>query len=113
MVRGSAWSMAAVLMWPLSTGFSAGQEAVVRIALWGAGMARTVYNGAVQAIGPDAMVVADPIIPGTKTIVSGLIQTELCRALVNQASAQPVLVPPPTATTTSNAINGGYTTLVL
>ena len=102
--------VAAVLMYPLSTGFSAGQEAVVRTALWGAGMARTVYNAAVQAIGPDAMVVADPIIPGTKTIVSGLIQAELCRALINQASAQPVLVPPPSAATVIDPINGGYTT---
>ena len=102
--------VAAVLMYPLSTGFSAGQEAVVRIALWGAGMAKTVYNGAVQAIGPDAMVVADPIIPGTKTIVSGLMQAELCRALVNQASAQPVLVPAPSPATIIDPINGGYTT---
>ena len=102
--------MAAVLMYPLSTGFSAGQELVVRSALWGAGMARTVYNAAVTAIGPDAMVIADPIIPGTKTIVSNLIQAEMCRALINQAAAQPALVPAPTPATVVDPVNGGYTT---
>jgi len=102
--------MAAVLMYPLSTGFSAGQELVVRTALWGAGMAKTVYAAAVKAIGPDAMVIADPIVPGTKTIVSGLIQAEMCRALINQAAAQTSLVPAPTAVTNVDPVNGGYTT---
>ena len=32
----------------------------------GIGMARTLYANAVKAIGPDAMVIADPIIPGTR-----------------------------------------------
>ena len=100
---------AAVLMYPLSTGFSAGQELVVRSALWGAGMARTVYNTAVKAIGPDAMVVADPIVPGTKTIVSGLIQAEMCRALVNQAAAN-TLIAAPSPASVADTISGGYTT---
>ncbi len=102
--------VAAVLMYPLDSGFSAGQKLVVQTSLWGAGMAKTVYAIAVQAIGPDSMVVAQPIIPGTKTIVANLIQDELCRALVNAASAQPNLVPPPTPQQVQDIQNGGYIT---
>jgi len=102
--------VAAVLMYPLDTGFSAGQKLVVQTALWGAGMAKTTYAIAVQAIGPDSMVVAQPIIPGTKTIVVNLIQNELCRALVNAASAQPNLVPQPKPQQIQDIQNGGYIT---
>ena len=102
--------MAAVMMYPLDTGFSAGQKLVVQTALWGAGMGKTTYAIAVQAIGPDSMVVAQPIIPGTKTIVANLIQDELCRALVNAASAQPNLVPQPTPQQVQDIQNGGYIT---
>ncbi len=102
--------VAAVLMYPLDSGFSAGQKLVVQTSLWGAGMAKTVYAIAVQAIGPDSMVVAQPIIPGTKTIVANLIQDELCRALVNAATAQPNLVPVPAPQQVLDIQNGGYVT---
>ncbi len=102
--------VAAVMMFPLDTGFSAGQKIVVQTALWGAGMARTVYAIAVQAVGPDSMLVAQPIIPGTKTIVANLIQDELCRALVNVASAQPNFVPVPAPQQVQDVQNGGYVT---
>lgn len=102
--------VAAVLMYPLDSGFSAGQKLVVQTALWGAGMAKTTYAIAVQAIGPDSMVIAQPIIPGTKTIVVNLIQNELCRALVNAASAQPDLVPQPSPQQVQDIQNGGYIT---
>jgi len=49
---------AAIMMFPLSSGFSTGQAAVVQFAKWGIGMATAVYANAVQAIGPDAMVIA-------------------------------------------------------
>ena len=88
---------AAIMMFPLSSGFSVGQAGVMQVAGWGIGMARTLYANAVKAIGPDAMVIADPIIPGTRTIVLGLIEDELCRSLINQATAT-TLVPAPTAT---------------
>ena len=101
--------VAAILMYPLPSGFSNGQRLVVQASLWSAGMARAVYNIAIRAIGPDAMVIVEPIVPGTKTIVLDLIQTEMCRALINAASANPNLVPIPRAAT-SNAISGGYTT---
>ncbi len=69
----------------------------MQVAGWGIGMARTLYANAVKAIGPDAMVIADPIIPGTRTIVLGLLEDELCRSLINQATAT-TLIPAPTAT---------------
>jgi len=102
--------VAAVMMFPLDTGFSAGQKIVVQTALWGAGMAKSVYAIAVQAVGPDSMVVAQPIIPGTKTIVANLIQDELCRALVNAAAAQPNFVPVPAPQQVQDVQNGGYVT---
>jgi conjugal transfer/type IV secretion protein DotA/TraY len=104
---------AAIMMFPLSSGFSAGQAAVVQAAMWGIGMAKTVYTNAVQAIGPDAMVLADPTIPGTQTIVLNLMQDELCRALVNQAAGNPNLMPEPTPIQSAPAVGGlpgGYIT---
>jgi conjugal transfer/type IV secretion protein DotA/TraY len=88
---------AAIMMFPLASGFSVGQAGVMQVAGWGIGMARTLYQNAVKAIGPDAMVIADPIIPGTRTIVLGLMEDELCRSLINQATSA-TLIPAPTAT---------------
>src|SRR5271168_5030917 len=93
---------AAIMMFPLSSGFSVGQAGVMQVAGWGIGMARTLYANAAKAIGPDAMVIADPIIPGTRTIVLGLIEDELCRSLVNQATGS-TLIPAPTA----SVVNSG------
>ena len=102
---------AAVMMFPLANGFSAGQRLVVQTALWGAGMAKTVYAAiGVKAVGPDSMVVAQPIIPGTKTVVSNLIQAELCRAMVNAASGQANLVPIPAPIQVPDALGGGSVT---
>jgi len=88
---------AAILMFPLSNGFSNGQLLVQKVALWGIGMGKAVYTNAVQAIGPDALVIAQPMIPGTGTIVLGLIQNEFCAALINAAAANTGLVPTPSA----------------
>lgn len=104
---------AAIMMFPLSSGFSAGQAGVVQFAMWGIGMAKAVYTNAVEAIGPDAMVIAEPMIPGTQTIVLNLMQDELCRALVNQASGNPNLIPEPTPIQSAPATGGmpgGYIT---
>ena len=99
---------AAIMMFPLSSGFSVGQAGVMQVAGWGIGMARSLYANAVKAIGPDAMVIADPVIPGTRTIVLGLLTDELCRSLVNQATGS-TLVPAPTPTTV-NAGKGAVVT---
>ena len=101
---------AAIMMFPLTSGFSTGQAAVVQAAAWGIGMANAVYANAVQAIGPDSMVIAQPMIPGTETIVLNLMQDELCRALVNAGSGNPNLVPEPTPVESTDPIGGGYVT---
>ena len=93
--------VAAIMMFPSpTTGFSTGQRVVVKMSLWGIGMAEAVYGNVIQAIGPQGMVIAQPMIPGTETIVAQLIQNELCRSLVNIASnttnAGTQLVPEPT-----------------
>jgi conjugal transfer/type IV secretion protein DotA/TraY len=103
----------AVMMFPLNSGFSTGQAVVVQASMWGIGMAKAVYSNAVQAIGPDAVVLAQPMIPGTKTIVLNLVQDEMCAALVNVASGNPNLVPVPNAiqsTPNPGGLPGGYVT---
>ena len=106
---------AAVMMFPIpGNGFSVGQTAVVKMALWGVGMADNVYATAVKAIGPDALQIARPMVPGTETVVFGLIQNELCRSLVNVASntlgASTQLVPEPTPVPLGNG-NGVMTVM--
>ena len=117
----SSWApvrliFALAMMFPLSSGFSSGQAAVMQVAMWGIGMGRAVYASAIQAIGPDAVPLAQPMIPGTKTIVAGLMQNELCRALVNAASGNANLVPAPTPIRNSTAgdsgISGAYVSWV-
>ncbi|KXV18155.1 DotA/TraY family protein [Gluconobacter oxydans] len=95
----------AIMMLPVAGGFSAGQAAFVQGSLWGVGMAKTVYSSAVQAIGPDGKTIAQPMVPGTKTIVAGLIANEMCRDLVNLASSNSSLVPAPTGRTVK-AVSG-------
>jgi conjugal transfer/type IV secretion protein DotA/TraY len=111
----SSWApvrlfLAIIMMFPLSTGFSAGQAAVIQVAMWGIGMAKTLYSNAVQSIGPDAMPIATPIIPGTRGVVAGLMQSEICRNLVNLASDDQNLVPEPTPTMGGTPGSGGYVT---
>ncbi len=88
-------AFALIMMFPVSSGFSAGQRGVVLVATWGIGMARGAYTYAIQSVGPDAVPIAQPMIPGTKTIVAGLMQAELCSALINQASNNANMVPAP------------------
>ena len=77
---------AAIMMFPLAGGFSTGQYLVMQGALTGVGMAKTLYTNAIKAVGPDGMVIAQPMIPGTQAIVAGLIDSELCMDLVNLAT---------------------------
>lgn len=100
--------MAALMVFPLVGGFSTGQVAVRQIALWGIGLASNSYKMLVTAIGPSAQTIAQPVVPGTKTIVSGLIQNELCRALINEASGNANMVPSPRPYQGSAPDGGGY-----
>jgi conjugal transfer/type IV secretion protein DotA/TraY len=117
----SSWApvrmiFALALMFPLPSGFSSGQGAVMQVAMWGIGMGRAVYTSAIQAIGPDAVPIAEPMIPGTKMIVAGLMENELCRALINVAANNPNLVPAPQPIMNTqggnSAISGGYVTWI-
>jgi len=111
----SSWApvrlfFAIMLMLPINSGFSFGQLAVGQVAQWGIGMGSSLYALAIKAVGPDAMPIVQPMIPGTKGIVAGLIENELCRALVNQGSGNPNMVPVPTPVTGGVAGQGGYIT---
>ena len=111
----SSWApirlfFAIMLMLPITIGFSFGQVGVVQVARWGIGMGTSMYALAIKAVGPDALPIAQPMIPGTKGIVAGLIENELCRALVNQGSGNPAMVPVPIPVTGGQAGQGGYIT---
>ena len=111
----SSWApirlfFAIMLMLPINGGFSFGQIVAVQVAQWGIGMGSSMYALAIKAVGPDALPIAQPMIPGTKGIVAGLIENELCRALVNQGSGNPAMVPVPIPVTGGLAGLGGYIT---
>jgi conjugal transfer/type IV secretion protein DotA/TraY len=99
---------AALMMLPMSSGFSVGQAFVIQAAGWGIGMARSVYTNVVQAIGPDAMIVANPIIPGAGSTILNLMEDEFCAAYIN-AAAGSTIVPAPTATTVGSPTSGVVT----
>ncbi len=106
---------AGIMMFPLGGGFSAGQAMVMQGAMVGVGMAKAVYANAIKAVGPDAIVIAQPMIPGTKQIVAGLVDSELCMDLVNLASNTGSnnggpLVPIPGGMNGADPAGGGYTT---
>ena len=111
---GQSWmfvprvGFAAIMMFPLGNGFSAGQGLVYQSAMWGVGMAKALYQNAINAVGPDAMFIAQPMIPGTEQIVLGLIQNELCMDLVNLAANTSNMVPTPGAITGTYPSGGGY-----
>ena len=113
---GQSWmfvprvGFAAIMMFPLGNGFSAGQGLVYQGAMWGVGMAKVLYQNAINAVGPDAMVIAQPMIPGTEQIVLGLIQNELCMDLVNLAANTNNMVPTPGPITGTYPSGGGYVT---
>jgi conjugal transfer/type IV secretion protein DotA/TraY len=115
---GQSWmfvvrtGFAGIMMFPLGGNFSAGQQLVMQGAMWGAGMAKALYTNAINAVGPDAAIIAAPMVPGTQTVVMGLINSELCMDLVNLASGTttnpPLLMPAPTALTVNDGKGSGY-----
>ena len=113
--RTNAWlpvrlAFSGLVAFPVLGGFSTGHALVAQVGLWGIGLARSEYQTAIQAIGPDAVPIAQPIIPGAKRVVAGLMQAELCRALVNAAAGNPNLVPAPQPITGVAAGLDGYVT---
>ncbi|WP_336764103.1 DotA/TraY family protein [Asaia sp. VD9] len=87
----SAWApvripWAFMLLLPVDNGYSLGQDLVLRWARMSLGIA--VHGAAIvdNKIGPEALPLATPIMPGTQSIVLAVMESELCRALINQAS---------------------------
>jgi conjugal transfer/type IV secretion protein DotA/TraY len=105
---------AGIMMFPLGGGFCAGQELVMQGAMWGVGMAASLYTNAIQAVGPDAIVIATPQIPGTSDTIANLIDDQLCMDLVNLAgngsgNGSP-LIPPPQPLSVNDGQGSGYVT---
>lgn len=117
--RASWWAplrvaFSGLLMLPAGLGFDGGQLLVSRTALAGIGVGRAGYSLVLNAIGPQALPISEPIIPGVKHTVAGLMQNELCRALVIAAANNPNLVPVPRAIQNTiggnTQLSGGYVT---
>ena len=101
-------TIAVILCLPLpGMGTSVGQAVVMRFALGSIGAARLVWSTAMQALGPAAVPIAVPIVPGTKTVVAGLLDNELCRAMVNAAANNPAMMPLPVPVQGGSG-NGAY-----
>ena len=83
-------NFAAIMQFPLSSGFSVGQAGATQVAGWGIGMARTLYvlQRRPGDWAPTRWLISLIRYPGTRTIVLGLIEDELCRSLINQATAK-------------------------
>lgn len=103
-------TLAAVLLFPLPSGYNAGQAVVTQVAVAGVGLASHLATAALQQVGPAAQTIATPMIPGTKRTVSALMQNELCRALVNAATGNDRMIPEPAPISGTNANGYGYVT---
>ncbi len=100
--KTSSWSpvrmgFAAIMMIPLASGFSVGQESIMTGAGWGIGGADYLYNQAVDAIGPQGLPITTPHIPNVEPLVADLIDSDVCRDLINDAADNPQEIPPPAA----------------
>lgn len=103
-------TLAAVLLFPLPSGYNAGQAVVTQVAVAGVGLGSHLATAALQQVGPAAQTIATPMIPGTKRTVSALMQNELCRALVNAATGNNRMIPEPAPISGTNANGYGYVT---
>ncbi|MFT8885825.1 MAG: DotA/TraY family protein [Acetobacter papayae] len=91
-IRGVA---SVIMLLPVLNGFSLGQNLIVNFSKASIGMAVIEENVVMNAVGPQALPLATPIIPGSRQVVLGVIESEICRALINKASNNPDLVPEP------------------
>ncbi|MFT9366902.1 MAG: DotA/TraY family protein [Gluconobacter sp.] len=89
---------ALIMMSPISTfgGFSTGQDLVLLASKSAIGMARNLQNITIRAVGPEALPLAQPMAPATREIIFGVMASELCRAIINNASNNHNLIPEPT-----------------
>lgn len=87
--------VAVIMMLPVLNGFSLGQNLIVNFAKASIGMATIEENVVMNSVGPQALPLATPMIPGSRQVVLGVMESEICRALINKASNNPDLVPEP------------------
>ena len=98
-----------LLAWPSpTTGFDNAQYLISTAATWGIGLASHAFTYAIQGIGPNAVPIYVPIIPGTQRIIADIVQAELCRSIVNVASNNPNMIPEPAPVTGGGAGGDGY-----
>ena len=102
------WTMAFVGALPLINGFATINGLVYTGAVWGDGLAANAFQTLVQAIGPNATPIYQPIIPGTIKTIAGIVQSEMCRATANAAANNGNLVPEPAPITGGAAGGDGY-----
>lgn len=87
--------VAVIMMLPVLNGFSLGQNLIVNFGKASIGMATIEENVVMNSVGPQALPLATPMIPGSRQVVLGVMESEICRALINKASNNPDLVPEP------------------
>ncbi|RFD18890.1 hypothetical protein DY926_14125 [Komagataeibacter melaceti] len=90
-------AMALIMMSPVTAlgGFSTGQNMILVLSKSAIGMARNLQNIAINAVGPDALPLAEPMAPSTREIIFSVMASELCRAIVNKASNNSNMLPAP------------------
>ncbi|MFT9092440.1 MAG: DotA/TraY family protein [Gluconacetobacter sp.] len=90
--------LASLMIVPVAglNGLNVGQFVIVKALAPGAvNGARLVNSGIINAIGPRALPLALPMVPGTRETVQGVIQAEMCRALINAATGNAHYIPAP------------------
>lgn len=97
-----------IMMLPVDGGFGLGQNMIVTGAKGSIGMARNLEAVVLNAVGPQALPLATPTIPGSRQIVLGVMESEACRMLINLASNNSSLVPEPTILNDGNGTMSVY-----
>ena len=79
-------TLAAVLLFPLPSGYNAGQAVVTQVAVAGVGLASHLATAALQQVGPAAQTIATPMIPASEIGVSNelFIPCFCCRTSVTR-----------------------------
>ncbi|NIE81432.1 DotA/TraY family protein [Asaia sp. As-1742] len=94
---------------PGLNGLSPGQVVFVDgIGVGSINAARMLNNAIIDAIGPRALPIADPIVPNTRTVVQGVIANEMCRGLINAFTNNNQSVPEPVYKSDSYGIKLDY-----
>ncbi|CDG41029.1 MULTISPECIES: DotA/TraY family protein [Asaia] len=94
---------------PGLNGLSPGQAVFVDgIGIGSINAARMLNNAIIDAIGPRALPIADPMVPNTRTVVQGVIANEMCRGLINAFTNNSQSIPEPVYSTGTYSIKLDY-----